>query len=181
MGSESVVGWFGLPAGSAPARLLRVLRRAGYLADPPAISRYTCLFVETQDGRLARGGCRLSFRGTEGSATWCLSGLGGETEEPFEGDLSFRSLSPDVAAVPPTIKELAGGRLLLPLVHLRVRAWRTRLRSPSGSTLSLCAERFTAAPPWAELAERGRVPGPSLHPPSGRKPGHVPPLGHLSS
>ena len=127
--------------------LLRTLRRAGYLADPPVISRHECLFVETQDGRLAQGGYRLSVRQAGGGAFWHLSGPEGESEEPFDGDVFFRSLSPDAAGVPHSISELASGRLLLPLVRLRMHAWEARLRSPSGGSLALRVERFTAAPP----------------------------------
>ncbi len=149
MGGDSVVGWFGLPARTAPAKVLGALRRAGYLADPPAFSRYTCLFLETQDGRLAKAEYRLSVRRSGGRATWHLSSLVAEAEAPFEGDLSFRSLSPDVPGIPATMRDLAGGRLLLPLVRLRGRTWETCLQDPSGSRLAIRVERFTAAPPWA--------------------------------
>jgi CHAD domain-containing protein len=157
MDTGSVVGWFGLPAGNSPSVLLRTLRRAGYLADPPAISRYECLFVETQDGRLAKGGCRLSVRQAEGRALWHLSGPEGESQEPFDGDVSFRSLSPDAAGVPHSIRDLAGGRLLFPLVRLRLHAWEARLQSPSGGSLVLRAERFTAAPPQESLPKGVRL------------------------
>ncbi len=40
-----------------------------------------------------------------------------------------------------------GGRLLLPLVRLKVFAWEAALHSPSNSRLALRAERFRAAPP----------------------------------
>jgi CHAD domain-containing protein len=147
----SVVGWFSLPAGNSPSVLLRTLRRAAYLADPPAISRYECLFVETQDGRLRKGGCRLSVRQAGGGAFWHLSGLEGESEEPFNGDVFFRSLSPDATGIPLSIRELAGGRLLFPLVRLRMHAWEAPLQSPSGGSLALRVERFTAAPPRESL------------------------------
>src|SRR5512142_2642971 len=116
MGTGNVVGWFSLPAGSTPAGLLRALRRAGYLADPPSVSRYACLFVETQDGRLARAGYRLSVRQARGSAVWHLSGPEGESEVPFEGEVSFRSLPPDAAGIPAPIKDLAADHPLLALV-----------------------------------------------------------------
>ena len=147
MDPASNVGWFGLPAGTSPSRLLQTLRRAGYLAGPLAISRYECLFVETQDGRLAKGRCRLSVRRTGGSAAWHLSGPDGESEGPFEGELSFHSLSPDTAGAPPVPRELAADRLLFPLVRLRVFAWEAVLQSPSEGTLALLVERFIAVPP----------------------------------
>ena len=147
MEAGSIVGWFGFPAGSSPSRLLQALRRAGYLADPPTVSRYECLFVETQDGRLAKQGYRLSIRQGRNGTVWNLSGPEGENEGPFEGDLSFRSLSPDAAGISPTATELSAGRLLFPLVRLRVFGWTTHVRGPSGSVLSLRVERFAAAPP----------------------------------
>lgn len=160
MDTGSVVGWFGLPGGNSPSVLLRRLRRAGYLADPPALSRYECLFVETQDGRLAKGGYRLSVRQARHGAAWHVSGPEGEREEPFEGEVPFRSLSPDAAGVPHPIQELAGGRLLIPLVRLRVYAWEARVQSPSEGTLALRAERFIASPPrqgWSRDARQQRL------------------------
>jgi CHAD domain-containing protein len=147
MDTGSAVGWFDLPAGKSSSGLVRILGRAGYLADPPAISRYECVCVETQDGRLAKRGWRLSIRRAGHGMTWHLSGPEGQSEEPFDGDVSFRSLSPETPGLPSAARELAGGRLLLPLVRLRVFAWEARLQSPSGSTLGLRTERFTAAPP----------------------------------
>jgi CHAD domain-containing protein len=147
METGSDVGWFGLPTGSSPSRLLRALHRAGYLADPPTVSRYECLFVETQDGRLARQGYRLSIRHGRNGTVWHLSGPEGEKEEPFEGDLAFRSLSPDAAGIFPAAAELGAGRLLFPLVRLRVFDWTTHVHGPAGSALRLRVERFTAAPP----------------------------------
>jgi CHAD domain-containing protein len=155
MGTEGVIGWFSLPTGTSPSRLLRVLRHAGYLADPPATSRYKCLFVETQDGRLARGGYRLSIGQTRGRTGWYLSGPEGEAEEAFEGDVSFRSLAPEAPGVPAPIRGLAGGRLLLPLVRLKGSAWDAHLQDPSGSRLALRAERFRAAPPLASWPTDG--------------------------
>ena len=151
METASNVGWFGLPAGTSLSRLLRTLSGAGYLAGLSASSRYECLFVETQDGRLAKGGCRLSVRRTGGSAAWHLSGPDGESEGLFEGDASFRSLSSDVAEVPPAAAELTGGRLLLPLIRLRVSARDVSLQSPAGDALALHAERFSAIPPSGGL------------------------------
>jgi CHAD domain-containing protein len=148
MDTGSVVGWFDLPAGFSSARLLRTLLRAGYLAAPPAVSRYKCTFVETQDGRLTKQGCRLSIRQGVDGAAWHVSGREGESEGSFEGDVSFRSLSAEAAGIPSTVREMADGRLLFPLVRLKVSAWEARLQSPSGSTLALRAERFTAALPW---------------------------------
>ena len=147
MDTGSVVGWFGLPAGTTPSRLVRALRRAGYLAVLPVISRYECVFLDTQDGRLGRRDCRLSIRQGGRGATWHISDPEGESDWPFEGDVSPRCLSSDAAGVPFAAAELAGGRLFLPLVRLRVFAWETRLQSPSGSVLALRTERFTAAPP----------------------------------
>lgn len=156
MGSGSAVGWFGLPTGSSPSRLLRILRRAGYLADPSAISRYECLYLETQDGRLAAGGCRLSLRLAGRGAAWRVSSPDGESEEPFEGEATFPSLSPDSSKVPPAIAELSGGRLLFPLVRLKVNAWDARLQSPSKDTLLLRVERFIAAQPRESWPKGGQ-------------------------
>jgi CHAD domain-containing protein len=147
MDSGHVVSWFDLPAGRSPSALLRSLRRVGYGAGPPTVFREECLFLETQDGRLARGGCRLSIRRTGQSAAWHLSGPEGERQDPFEGAFPFRSLSPDTVGVPPPATELAGGRLLLPLVRLRSLVSDTRVQSPSGTVLAFRAERVIAAPP----------------------------------
>ena len=147
MDTGSVVGWFGLAAGTTPARLLRALRRAGYLAVLPVISRYECVFLDTQDGRLGKRDCRLSIRQGGRGAIWHISDPEGESDWPFEGDVSSRCFSSDAAGIPFAAGELAGGRLFFPLVRLRVFAWETRLQSPSGSVLALRTERFTAASP----------------------------------
>jgi CHAD domain-containing protein len=140
-------GRFGLPAGVSPTRLLRALRQAGYLAGPPEILRFECLFLETQDGRLAKAGYRLSLRRVARKTIWHLAGLDGQSQGPYPGDLSFRSLSPEATGIPPEVRELTGDRLLLPLVRLRLYTWEVRLQGPEGSALSLSAERFTAAQP----------------------------------
>jgi len=149
----SVVGWFGLPAGYSPAVLLRRLARAGYIAGPRLLSRSECLFLETQDGRLAKQGFRFSLRGMRNAQAWSLSGPDGESAGPFEGKLVFRSLSSEEPGLPGPVKDLASGALFFPLVRLRVAAWATRLRSPSGSILGFRTERFTAVlprEPWAK-------------------------------
>ena len=155
METGRLVGRFDLPARYTPTKLLQRLRRAGYLAGPRLLTRYECLFLETQDGRLAKQGFRLSLRAARRGATWHLAGTDGESEGPFPGKLTFQSLSPDASGVPSLASDLASGRLMLPLVRLRVSAWTTRLRSPSGSILAVRAERFTAAPPgesWSKDA-----------------------------
>ena len=147
MDSGHVVSWFDLPAGRSPSALVRSLRRAGYGAGPPTVFREDCLFLETQDGRLAKGGYRLSILRTGQGAVWHLSGPEGERQDPFEGAFPFPSLSPDTAAVPPPANKLADGRLLLPLVWLRSLVSATRVQSSSGAAFSFRAERFIAAPP----------------------------------
>ena len=150
-----LVGRFDLPARYTPTKLLQRLRRAGYLAGPRLLTRCECLFLETQDGRLATQEFRLSLCVTRRGATWHLASPDGESEWPVAGTLAFQSLSPDAPEVPSLASDLASGRLLLPLVRLRVSAWTTRLRSPSGGILALRAERFTAAPPgepWPKAA-----------------------------
>jgi len=62
MEAATKVVWFGLPARTSLSQLLRALDRAGYLAGPSVSSRYECVFVEAQDGRLAKAGCRLAVR-----------------------------------------------------------------------------------------------------------------------
>jgi CHAD domain-containing protein len=148
MDTRSVVGRFRLPPGMALSGLARTLRRAGYLAGPRAISRYECLFVEAQDGRLAKEGYRLSVRTTGRVPLWHLAGPDGESEVPFEGESAFRSLAADTTGIPSTARALAGSRLLFPLVRLRVFAQDTYLQGPSASRFSLRVERFLAAPPW---------------------------------
>ncbi|HSB77841.1 MAG TPA: CHAD domain-containing protein [Candidatus Methylomirabilis sp.] len=96
------------------------------------------------------------MRQARGSAVWRLSGPEGESEAPFEGEVSFRSLPPDAAGIPAPIKDLAADHPLLALVRLRVHASETSLQSPSGVKLALRTERFTAAPPsqgWPKGAE----------------------------
>ncbi|HSB67951.1 MAG TPA: CHAD domain-containing protein [Candidatus Methylomirabilis sp.] len=160
MGTGDVVAWFGLPVRRSPAGILQALRLAGYLADPPVTFRHQCLFMETQDGRLAKGGYRLCLRQAGRGAVWQVSGPDWQSEEAFQGDLPLRGLSPDAAEVPPLIREVAAGRLLLPLVRLKVYAWEARLQSPSDGTLALRVERFIAGPPreaWPAGAERQRL------------------------
>ena len=147
MNSGHVVSWFDLPAGRSPSALLRPLRRAGYTAGSPVVRREECLFLETQDGRLATGGYRLSIRRTKPGAVWHLAGPDGERQDPFEGAFPFPSLSPDTVGVPPPATRLADGRLLLPLVRLRSLLSDARVQSPSGIVLAFRAERFIAAPP----------------------------------
>ena len=154
METASNIGWFDLPADTSLARLLRTLSGAGYLAGPPAHTRYECLFVETQDGRLAKGGSRLALRRTGRQATWQFSGPDGESAAPVQGEPAFRSLSPDGPGLPPAATELAGGRLLFPLVRLRVSAHDVRLQSPAGDALALHAERFSAAPPSGDWSTK---------------------------
>jgi len=151
MDTENAVARFGLSAGHSLVRILHSLARAGYHWDPPVPSRYECVFLEAQDGRLAKEGCRLAVRRTGQRLTWHFEGREGEHEEPFGGDLSLRSLPSDAEGFPSTVKELAGGRLLFPLVRLKVVAQTVRLQSPSGSRLSLRAERAVAAAPWDGL------------------------------
>jgi CHAD domain-containing protein len=148
MDTGSVVGWFHLPPGIALTSLARPLRRAGYLADRCAISRYECLFLETQDGRLAKEGYRLSVRRSGQQTTWHLAGPDGESAAPFESKSAFRSLAPDAAGIPATARALAGNRLLFPLVRLRVFAQDASLQGPSASRFSVRVERFVATPPW---------------------------------
>jgi len=148
MDRDHVVGWFLLPPGIALAGLARPLRRAGYLADRCAISRYECLFVETQDGRLAKEGYRLSVRTSGHHSAWHLAGPDEESAAPFEGQCAFRSLAPDAAGIPAMARALAGTRLLFPLVRLKVFTQEVALQGPSASRFSVRVERFLAAPPW---------------------------------
>lgn len=155
MDTGRLVGRFDLPPRCTPTTLLQRLRRAGYVAGPRLFARCERLFLDTQDGRLAAQGFRLSLCVTRRGAAWHLAGTDGESEWPFAGTLSFQSLSPDAAGVPSPVRDLASGRLLLPLVRLRVSAWTTRLRNASGGILALRAERFAAAPPgepWPKAA-----------------------------
>ncbi len=147
MDTGTVVGWFGLSSANTASKVLRALRRAGYRTDFPSSARYECLFVDTQDGRLAKSGCRLSIRWMGKDAIWYLTGPEGESVSPFEGKVSFACLSPGADGIPPLIQERAGGRLLLPFVRLRLYTWDARLQDPSGNTLALRAERFRAALP----------------------------------
>jgi CHAD domain-containing protein len=151
MDTENAVARFGLSAGHSLVRILRTLARAGYHRETPVPSRYECIFLETQDGRLAKEGCRLALRRTGQGLTLHFEGREGDHEEPFGGDLSLLSLPSDTEGFPPTVKELVSGRLLFPLVRLKVVAQTVRLQSPSGSRLSLRAERSVAAAPWDDL------------------------------
>lgn len=147
METGRLVARFDLPAQYTPTKLLQRLRRAGFVTGPRLLARCECLFVDTQDGRLAKQSIRLSFRAAGRGATWHLAGTDGESDGPFPAEPTFHSLAPDAPGVPPAARGLASGRLLLPFVRLRISAWTTRLRTPSGSVLALQAERFTAAPP----------------------------------
>ena len=150
-GAGSDVGRFRLPPGTALSGLTRTLRRAGYVDGPCVVSRHECLFVETQDGRLATEGYRLSVRTAGRAPVWRLAGPEGESEAPFAGERAFRSVAPDAAGIPSIARALAGGRLLFPLVRLRIFAQDLSLEGPSASRFSLRAERFLAAPPWEGL------------------------------
>jgi hypothetical protein len=123
---ESGVRAVGLRAGSSSSRLLQSRRHAGYLADAPAASRYECVFVETQDGRLAKGGPCLSIRRIGGGAAWHLSGPEEESQGPFEGHVTFRSISPNSVNVPSVVREfgirVAGGLPSDPSPPIRVLA-----------------------------------------------------------
>ncbi len=149
----SVVGRFHIAPGNTLAGLTRRLRRAGYLAGPCLVSRYECLFAETQDGRLGRSGYRLAVRTAGRAAVWHLAGPDMESQAPFEGDSAFRSLGPDAPGMPATARELAGTRLLFPLVRLRVFQQDAPLEGPSAAKFSLRVERILAAPPWERLPQ----------------------------
>jgi CHAD domain-containing protein len=82
--------------------------------------------------------------------TWHVEGPDAEHEEPFGGVFPFRSLPSDSADVPVVVKELANGRLLFPLVRLKVCADAARLQGPSGNWLSIRAERAVATTGWQE-------------------------------
>lgn len=153
MDMGSVVGRFDLPPGSALISLARRLRRAGYLAGPCRVSRYESLVVETQDGRLGKSGYRLSVRTAGCAAAWHLAGPDGESQAPFEGESAFRSLGPDAPGIPATARALAGTRLLVPLVRLRVFQQVAPLAGPSAAKFSLRVERILAAPPWESLPQ----------------------------
>jgi CHAD domain-containing protein len=143
----SAGGRFELPPGKTLTGVVRTLRGAGYLPGSATTSRYACLFVDTQDGRLMKGGCRLSVRIVAGLPVWHLAGPDGEAESPFEGTRVFRSLAPDTPGIPPLARALAGNRLLFPLVRLRVFVQEMPLQGPSAARFRLRAERFLAAPP----------------------------------
>jgi CHAD domain-containing protein len=150
MQNESVVGRFQLPTRLALSGVARRLSRAGYLAGSPSHSRYRCVFVETQDGRLAKEGYRLSVRTTGSASVWHLAGPEADSETPYGGDTAFRSLPSDAPGIPTIARVLAGSRLLLPLIRLRVFAQEVEIAGPSASRFSLRVERFLAASPWED-------------------------------
>jgi CHAD domain-containing protein len=82
--------------------------------------------------------------------TWHFEGPEAEYEEPFGDDFPFRSLPSDAEETPAVVRELAAGRLLFPLVRLKVYAQTVRLEGPAESRLSLRAERSVATPAWDE-------------------------------
>ncbi len=146
-GTGSAGGRFELPPGRTLSGVARMLRGAGYLPGSCATSRYECVFVDTQDGRLIKEGYRLSVRIVGRLPVWRLAGPDGDAEFPFEGARIFRSLAPDTPGIPPLARALAGNRLLLPLVRLRVFVQEISLEGPSAARFQLRAERFLAAPP----------------------------------
>jgi CHAD domain-containing protein len=143
---------FVFPPGSSPSGLLRRIRQAGYTPGSPAISRGEALFLDTQDGRLFKGQYRLSIRRLQDGRVWHLSGPSSESRHPVADTTPFPSLPSDSSGIPEQVKELVGGRCLIPLLRLKVVAWDTSLRDPSGDIVALRIERFLAAPP------RGRWP-----------------------
>ncbi|HTU01120.1 MAG TPA: CHAD domain-containing protein, partial [Candidatus Sulfotelmatobacter sp.] len=157
MDTGTLMASFGLPVGASPARLLRSLRGAGYVPGPLAPSRSEQLFLDTQDGRLFKGGCRLALARAGQVLTWHLSSPEGILQTAFTGDPGFRALSPETDGLPVHVRELAGNRLLLPLVRLKTLAWDVALHTPGGSSVALQLQRFTAAPPRAEWP-KGRWP-----------------------
>ncbi|HWT78771.1 MAG TPA: CHAD domain-containing protein, partial [Candidatus Methylomirabilis sp.] len=159
MEAATNVGWFGLPARTSLSRLLRALDRAGYLAGPFASLRYECVFVEAQDGRLAKAGCRLAVQRAGKTLTWQLSGPEGASEAPFEGDSSFRSVSSDAVGISTVSTLVPGRRLLFPLVRVRVSSQEARLKSPAGDGLVLRVERFIAAPPGGDGSKQTQPQG----------------------
>src|SRR5512139_176225 len=150
MQNESVIGWFQFPPRIALAGVGRSLRRAGYLVGPFAVSRHQCVFADTQDGRLARAGYRLSVRTAGRTPVWHLDGPDGESEAPCASNMALRSVPSDDAGVPTIARVLAEGRQLFPVVRLRVFTQDTQLEGPSPSRFALRLERFLAASPWEE-------------------------------
>ena len=157
MESGKLSAVFAVPPGASPTRLFRSLRAAGYLPDPPAQSRSEHLFFETQDGRLRKSGCRLALVRVGPLLTWRLSGVAGVVQAPCAAEPSSFALSPQTDGLPAPVRELAGDRLLLPLVRLKALTWEAGVQSPGGAALTLGFQRFTAAPPRADWP-KGRWP-----------------------
>lgn len=137
---------FGLSPRHSLARILRALVPAGYVHEAPVTSRYECVFLDTQDGRLTKASSRVSVRRSDGATTWHIQGPEGESEEPFAGEIPSRGFPSESAETPAVIKELTDGRLLFPLVRLKVCAQRVDAQDPSGNRLTLQAERAVATP-----------------------------------
>lgn len=154
MDKGSSLSRFLVPEGRRFAGLLGALRRAGYATGPGEGAGSLALLVDTQDGRLNRAGLRLAVRTAGGFTLWHLDSPAGDAFAPFPGDPGARSFDSQVAELPEEIRAGTRGRLLLPLVRLRLSTSRAALGGPAGARFELRWESFSAAPPRGEAPAR---------------------------
>lgn len=125
-----------LGPGFGTARLLAAVGGAGYDAQATGRDEGAWTYLDTQDGLLHRGGLRL--RTADGTHAWQLIAAGdgavaaeqGGPELPLDGVLAER------------LHEVIAGRLLLPVVHARLRAqaWRA---AGHGATVQVALEDWS--------------------------------------
>ena len=125
-----------LGPGFGEARLLAALAGAGYDALPVGRGEAAWIYLDTQDGLLQRASLRL--RNADETGAWQLI-AGGDgsivaeqpgSEPPLEGALAER------------LHEVTAGRLLLPVVHARLRAqaWSA---TGHGATVHVALEQWS--------------------------------------
>jgi CHAD domain-containing protein len=138
-----------LGPGFGEARLLAAVAGAGYDAQPVGRGEAAWTYLDTQEGLLQRGGLRL--RTADETGAWQLIAAGdgsivaeqAGSEPPLEGALAER------------LHEAAANRLLLPVVHARLRAQAWSVTG-HGAAVQLALEEWSFRAPGGRR-RRGRV------------------------
>ncbi|MBP1619514.1 MAG: domain containing protein [Acidobacteria bacterium] len=129
-----------LGRGFGEAQLLAALGVAGYEVQPETRAEDAWTYLDTQDGALLGAGLRLRSAGAGGAWQLVAADAGAVVGEfggdglPLDGGLAER------------LQEIAGGRLLVPVVHAR-RLAQTWTAVGHGATVRLALEEWAFHPP----------------------------------
>ncbi len=134
--------------GQTPARVLQALRRAGYGARTLGRSRARDLFLDSQDGLLAKVGARLALSLREPGALWRFEPAGGPVEEFPAGPLPEGwPLRAGAESLPAGAQAALADAPLFPVASLNLAVQEAEVTAPDGSRLSLTFETLRGAGP----------------------------------